>query len=141
MTSRTTTGCYQTLLSDIAKMRMSTVVEEAAIAHLTDAESEVARSAAEALGIAGSAASRAPLERAFAQWHTQWAGRADAFRYTQAVPSERHAGRDGETYLRALVGGAGWRDGRRRAPRPRVVCDGSVPAVELRRRPTAPSSG
>src|SRR5262249_45768742 len=56
LATRAITGCYRSLLVDVAKLRMSPVLESAAIAHLGDPDAQVFASAAEMLGRYGSPA-------------------------------------------------------------------------------------
>jgi len=76
LAARKGTGCYQTLLSDVAALYMCPEVERLAVAHLHDLAPEVAIDAADTLGVHGSAAAEEPLWTRLREWHQQWAGKA-----------------------------------------------------------------
>jgi hypothetical protein len=78
---RRDTRCYSTLLQDVAQLRMNADVERIAVAHLSDADAEVATSAANVLGQYGSSRAEAPLWQRLRQWHTRWKGRSEELRY------------------------------------------------------------
>jgi hypothetical protein len=77
LAARRETGCYTSVLLDTAKLHMAPELESAAVAHLTDSESEVVANAVEMLGRYGSPAAEPPLRAAFERWHAAWQDRAD----------------------------------------------------------------
>jgi hypothetical protein len=109
LASRETTGCYRIVLNDVARLRMSPVVEAVAIASLDDPVPEVVSSAAEMLGRFGSAAAREPLRARFERWHQAWDGRQEELRYrtTQDRANAAQGMLEG-TLFQALARGQAW---------------------------------
>ena len=77
LASRKDTGCYRSVLSDVAALAPGPDVERLAVAHLHDPDLAVEADAAKALGAYGSRAAEARLWARFKEWHQQWAGKAD----------------------------------------------------------------
>ncbi len=75
------TGCHHSLLHDVAALRWVPALEKTALAHLWDADAEVAGNAAIMLGDYGSAESEAPLWKRFEAWSEQWQGRESELRF------------------------------------------------------------
>jgi hypothetical protein len=65
-------GCAQQVLDDLARFRPDPILEEVAIAHLSDVDPVVAASAANALRIVGTDTGRAALWQALERWHGEW---------------------------------------------------------------------
>ena len=109
LASRETTECYRTVLNDVARRRMSPVVEPSAIASLDDPVPEVVGSAAEMLGRFGSAAAREPLRARFERWHQALDGRQEELRYrtTQDRANAAQGMLEG-TLFQALARGQAW---------------------------------
>ena len=76
ISERRYTGCYRTVLSDVARIGMSPALERAAIEHLDDADREIAANAADALGAHGSPAAEQSLWDAMKKWRDAWRDRA-----------------------------------------------------------------
>lgn len=76
LASRKDTGCYRSLLSDVAALAPGPDVERLAVAHLHDPDLQVEIDAIKTLGTSGSRAAEAALWARFRQWHQQWAGKA-----------------------------------------------------------------
>jgi len=75
LASRKDTGCYRSLLTDVAALFAGPELERAAVRSLDDADPAVASDAARMLGAHGPAATRDALLRRFRAWHEQWSGR------------------------------------------------------------------
>ena len=76
LASRKATGCYRSVLSDVAALAAGPDVERLAVSSLHDPDTEVAADAAKTLGAYGSRAAEAPLWARMREWHKQWAGKA-----------------------------------------------------------------
>lgn len=76
LASRRGTGCYRSVLSDVAALASGPDVERLAVTHLHDPDPEVAVDAVKALGAYGSRAAEAPLWARMREWRRQWAGKA-----------------------------------------------------------------
>ena len=121
--SRTLTGCYQSVLRDIAALHMTSAVEAAALAHLDDPDAQVAINAIETLGRFGTPAAYGPLRKQFESWHEAWQGRDQELRYSRA--NDRPAAVQGMvelTYLQALARGQAWFAGTRDLGELRSLC-------------------
>lgn len=102
-------GCGRFLWLNLEGLRMSSLIEEAAIEALLGTDPEDVNLAAGLLRTSGSASAREPLLRALERWHTAWAGRADALR--SQFPRENPNGAQArlETVLtEALAYGSAW---------------------------------
>ena len=120
---RQRTGCYTSVLLDVARLYMSPVLESSAIAHLDDPSLTVAANAAEMLGAYGSAAARAPLLAAFERWHAAWAGRADEVRPRHTEPpSQAEQSMVEYRLFETLAKGRGWVAGTRDVEALRDLC-------------------
>ncbi len=75
LASRKDTGCYESLLTDVARLRASPELERIALATLGDPDPAPASDAATMLGGYGSAGARDALLRRFEDWREEWAGR------------------------------------------------------------------
>jgi hypothetical protein len=111
-TSRDGTGCYQSVLHELARLRMTPELEARAIAALDDEDLRVVQSAVALLGRFGSPAAVPALRSHFDGWQRQWRGRASELRYNPALgganqPGATNAGLE-SAYLRALGAGQGW---------------------------------
>jgi hypothetical protein len=106
---REPTGCYRSVLLDVAKLRVSPELEAAAITHLADSSPQVKANAAEMLGRYGSPAAAGPLRAAFERWHAAWAGRADdlRLRVTQPAPEREQSMVESRVFA-ALAAGQEW---------------------------------
>jgi hypothetical protein len=109
LASRADTGCYTVALREVAKLRMTPVVEASAVAHLEDPNPQVVINAAETLGRYGSPASAQALRARFEGWHRAWKGREEELRYSHAA-DRPHAmqGMVELALLQALGRGQGW---------------------------------
>jgi HPt (histidine-containing phosphotransfer) domain-containing protein len=87
LASRKDTGCYRSVLSDVAALQASPDIERLAVAHLNDPDTEVAADAAKTLGAYGSSAAEAPLWARMRVWHSQWAGKEAQIEPTDAHPA------------------------------------------------------
>lgn len=76
LASRKNSGCYRSVLSDVAALAPGPDVERLAVAHLHDPDRQVEFDAIKTLGTSGSRAAEAPLWARFREWHQQWAGKA-----------------------------------------------------------------
>jgi len=76
LASRKNSGCYRSVLSDVAALAPGPEVERLAVAHLHDPDPQVEVDAIKTLGTSGSRAAEAPLWARFREWHRQWAGKA-----------------------------------------------------------------
>lgn len=76
LTRRRETGCYRSVLSDVAALHYGPAVERLAVLHLHDPDPQTAADAAKTLGAYGSPAAEAPLWARMREWHRQWAGKA-----------------------------------------------------------------
>jgi hypothetical protein len=103
------TGCWQTLVSDVAALRMTPALERRAIADLDSPDPDVVIAAAKALGDHGSGAALQPLREAFHRWHDTWSARASELAYThlQERPNARQSMVE-ETFRQAIGAGQGW---------------------------------
>lgn len=77
LAARKGTGCYRSVLSDVAALHAGPEVERLAVWHLHDPDIEVAADAAKMLGENGSARDEPALWARLRQWHHQWAGKED----------------------------------------------------------------
>jgi hypothetical protein len=80
LASRKETGCYRTLLTDVARLHVSRELERIAVASLDDSDPASAADAAQMLGGYGSEDARDALLRRFESWHEEWAGREKELR-------------------------------------------------------------
>ena len=111
LASRGKTSCYQFLLRDTARLRMTPGLESLMITALDDEHPRVVQNAIEALGEFGSPAALSVLRAHFDSWQRVWRGRAYELRLTQlAAPDDSAAANRSieMEYLRALAGGRGW---------------------------------
>jgi hypothetical protein len=77
LASRKSTACYQMLLGDVARTRMSPELERIAISQVNDPDPRLVLNAVEMLGRYGSQDARSVLLRRFEQWNQDWTGRGD----------------------------------------------------------------
>lgn len=75
--SRDQTGCYKSLLQDIAKLHFNADLEQIARNSLADENPEVVASAITTLGKYGSAEIEKILWQRFEMWHQQWVAKAN----------------------------------------------------------------
>jgi hypothetical protein len=111
LASRTNTGCYQFVLSDVAELGMTPAIEGAALRSLDDPHPRVVQNAISALGQYGSAAARQPLRSRFERWSAEWRGRQDELRYNAFdKPNQPSAMQERieAASIQALGGGMGW---------------------------------
>ncbi|HEV8134608.1 MAG TPA: hypothetical protein VGP85_08025 [Pyrinomonadaceae bacterium] len=108
LASRKATGCYETLLGNIARKQMSPELEKIAISSLDDADSEMVRSAAEMLGRYGSKDSRDALLHRFEQWRELWDGREKELTEQRRTDPSNVQMRLEETLFRALANSPAW---------------------------------
>ena len=95
------TGCYKTVLSDVAAYEWRPEIEQMAIARLDDPDPEVVASAAKALGDHGSATAQEALWKRLEKWHDDWKGRVSEIQEGQASTSFQWGVED--SLWRALV--------------------------------------
>ena len=111
LASRGKTNCYQFLLRDTARLRMTPGLESMMIAALDDEDPRVVQNAVEALGEFGSPAALPVLRSHFDSWQRVWRARAKELRFTQlAAPDDSAAANRSieMEYVRALATGRGW---------------------------------
>jgi len=108
LASRKATGCYQTVLGNIASKHMSPALEKIAISHLNDSDSQLVSNAVEMLGRHGSSDAREPLLRRFEQWNQKWAGRADELTRQQRDDALHSQIRVESALLTALTHSPAW---------------------------------
>jgi hypothetical protein len=103
------TGCWRTLVSDVAALRMTPSLERRAIADLDNADPDVVIAAAKALGDHGSGAALQPLREAFRRWHDTWSARAAELAYSHLGegPNTRQSLVE-DTFRQAIGAGQGW---------------------------------
>ncbi len=82
---RQSTGCYQIVLSDVARLKMTPVVLSEAAAHINDSSIEVVVSAVEAMGRDRGPSSRGLLLERFRRWHDAWQGRENELQFDPLV--------------------------------------------------------
>ncbi len=87
LAARKNTGCYLSVLSDVAALQSGPEVEHFALRHLHDPDTEVAADAAKMLGENGSPRDESALWARLREWHKHWAGKADRLEPTDAQPS------------------------------------------------------
>lgn len=123
LAARAVTGCFKSVLLDVAKLHMAPELESAAIAHLGDSQAEVVAAAVEMLGRYGSPAAQAPLRTAFERWHRAWQDRPDEVhprltvmrgQFPQSMVEYR--------FLEALAQAAGWIEDKRAVEALRELC-------------------
>lgn len=103
------TGCWQTLLGDVANQYMTPTLQQRAIAMLADSNPEILIDAIKTLGQHGTSAALLPLGAAFQRWHDVWADRAAELVYSRLV--DRPNARQGiveDTFRQAIGAGQGW---------------------------------
>jgi hypothetical protein len=112
LAARSETGCYQSLLTDLAPLRMTPELETRAIAALDDDQPQVVVSAINTLWRSGSAKAVSGLRSHFESWSRQWRGRAGELKYNPAAGVPDQAGAANamveSAYLRALGAARGW---------------------------------
>jgi hypothetical protein len=91
-------------LENLARVRMSTQVEQAALAALDDPQPSAVIDALRALAAYGSPAAKEPILRHFQQWHTDWATRVDELE----APAGKQQVDVESAYLGAVVRAQGW---------------------------------
>ena len=113
--ARSQTGCYQSVLTAAAQLRMTPELEVRAIAALDDEQPQVVMSAINMLGRSGSAKAAAVLRSHFDSWSRRWRGRAGELRYNPALEVPVQAGALNASiesaYLQALGAARGWLTG------------------------------
>ena len=122
LASRKDTGCYQSLLTDVAGLHMSRELERVAVATLDDTDPALAANAAGMLGGYGSAEARDALLRRFERWHDDWAGREKELNaQNESDPSAAQA-RTEESLLSALAFSPAWLADGEMLDRLRLLC-------------------
>lgn len=84
LAARKDTGCYRSVLSDVAALKSGPDVERLAALHLHDPDTAVVADAAKMLGEDGSLRDEPALWARLRQWHTQWTGKANQIEPTDA---------------------------------------------------------
>jgi hypothetical protein len=119
---RERTGCYRTVLADVARTNMSLALERVAIQHLDDANREIAANAVAVLGSHGSPAAEQSLWDTFQKWHNAWEGRVDeltaAVKGSQVDPQVRFE----QSLVHALARSNRWIANRQKLDRMRELC-------------------
>jgi hypothetical protein len=110
--ARGQTGCWHTVLTDVGSMQHSSVLEEVAIAALSDRDAELATDAARYLGKYGSAAAERELWAHYVDWSQKWKGRDAELRFIPLGP-QTHVwdANFGQALTAALATGQGWFSG------------------------------
>lgn len=102
------TGCYRSVLTDVARVHMTVELERIAVEHLDDENLEVATDALSLLQRHGSAAAEPSLWRRFEKWHAAWSGRVGELTVvdsgSQTYPQVRFEG----SLVDALAYGRSW---------------------------------
>jgi hypothetical protein len=107
MAARKETGCYRMLLQELGDQLPH--AQQAAVEALDDADSDVERSAAEALGRWGTADAEGALWSRMERFHDEWSGRAGDLRRTPDYESEGSRAISFEPSLaQAIALGSGW---------------------------------
>jgi hypothetical protein len=86
LSARGQTGCWHTVLTDVGSMQQSGVLEEPAIAALSDRDAELATDAARYLGKYGSSAVERELWAHYVDWSQKWKGRDAELRFSPLGP-------------------------------------------------------
>jgi len=108
------TRCYASALGSVAKLHMSTEVEEAATAALEDEDPEVVSQAADVLGRFGSADAEKLLWRRLERWHEATQSRSEEMTNQNAgIPAFGASESSGQAMIEqalrvALLGGQAW---------------------------------
>jgi hypothetical protein len=103
------TGCWRTLVSDVAALRMTPALEKRAIADLDSTDPDVVISATKALADHGSGAALQPLRDAFRRWHETWSSRAAELAYTRlGEGTNTRQSLVEDTFRQAIGAGQGW---------------------------------
>ena len=103
------TGCWQTLLGDVADQHMMPALQLRAVAALDDSDPEILLDAIKTLGRHGTSDALPPLRAAFQRWHAAWADRAAEIVYSRTI--DRPNARQGmveDAYRQAIGAGQGW---------------------------------
>jgi hypothetical protein len=108
LASRKSTGCYQTILGNIARKRMRPELETMAISTLNDPDPQLVRDAAEMLGNYGSKDARDALLHRFEQWHEVWDGREKELTEQERSDPLNAQKRVEESFFRALANSPAW---------------------------------
>ena len=137
LAARSATGCYQSLLTDLAALRLTSELEARAIAALEDDQPQVVLSAINMLWRSGSAKAVPGLRSHFESWSRQWRGRAGELRYNPALGAPDQVGAVNgmveSAYLRALGTARGWLAGASEIAALRELCvtDGCRQSADL----------
>jgi hypothetical protein len=102
------TGCWQTLLGDVANQHMTPALQQRAIEALADSD-PILIDAIKTLGQHGMSAALSPLSAAFQRWHDAWADRATELVYSRVA--DRPNARQGmveDAFRQAIGAGQGW---------------------------------
>lgn len=122
LASRKQTGCYRSLLPDVARLHMTQGLESVAIKSLDDPDTELAASAAGMLGDYGSAGARDALLRRLESWHAEWAGREKELSARDESDISKSPSRVEQALAHALATSPAWLADRELLERVRRLC-------------------
>jgi hypothetical protein len=107
--ARGQTGCWHTVLTDVGSMQQSSMLQEFAIAALSDGDAELATDAARYLGKYGSSAAERELWVHYVDWAQRWKGRDVELRFSLVGP-QTHVwdANFGKALADALATGQSW---------------------------------
>ena len=102
-------ACRHMLLTDIAALVNSPLLEKLAVRSLTDPDPEVANNAASFLGRYGSADAERALWNRYEAWSREWSGRAEELRFVMGRENPHVWDANlGQSLARALASGTSW---------------------------------
>jgi hypothetical protein len=102
-------ACRHMLLTDIAALQNSPLLEEEAVRSLSDPDPEVANNAANFLGRYGSADAEQVLWNRYEAWGREWSGRAAELRFVMGRENPHLWDANlGQSLARALASGTSW---------------------------------
>ncbi len=102
-------ACRHMVLTEVAALQNSPILEELAVSSLEDPDPEVANNAANYLGGYGSAKAEQALWTRYEAWARDWSGRASELKYSPAGDNPHVWDANlGQSLARALASGVGW---------------------------------
>ena len=110
--------CFQSVLTDVARVHMSTELERIAIERLNDKNHEIATDAIALLGGYGSTAAEQALWRRFEKWHGTWKDRVAELKVIDNGSQVRFE----QSLVSALSDATNWITDRERLVRLRKLC-------------------
>jgi hypothetical protein len=102
-------ACRHTVLTEVAALQNSPILEKLAVSSLEDPDPEVANNAANYLGMYGSPDAEQALWIRYEAWSREWTGRAAELRFVAAGDNPHVWDANlGQSLARALASGMGW---------------------------------